>query len=333
MSRGEKIWLGLSIFGILGILVEIIEQSISGVVIYLIWVIISLSWLIYKFVYYRSNSFNELKNRIEKYANDCNALNDHINDLKLTHVGINQLDYGRADYKDTSVYNYRRPELQKQIFAPNVHNCSRNVCDAAKKQPFKYVCKYFNIKSTEENLAQFENMLNNFEAAENGKTLLVNERNKIIEGISSEIPFLIRKFDRKCLLKKLGFKPIDLSRVYFPKYIFKYTSSGGNASTQCDIVFDIENLNKFVVYLSDLVKFKKSVAGQRALMTSKLRNQILMRDNYTCQKCGISLKDEPNLLLEVDHIIPISKGGMTTVENLQTLCWRCNRTKGNKLGF
>lgn len=41
----------------------------------------------------------------------------------------------------------------------------------------------------------------------------------------------------------------------------------------------------------------------------KLRPMILARDNYTCQKCGNSIAKEPNLLLEVDHIIPVSKWG------------------------
>ncbi len=292
---------------------------------------IFIAWLVYRFIYYRSKSFIELKNKIEKYTVDCNELNEHIEELKRTHIGIDKLDYGTSSYHDTSKYNYKRPELKKQVFAANVHNCTRNVCDSARKQPFKYICKYFNIKSTEENLSQFENMLNNFEAAENGKKLLINEKNNIIKGISSEIPFLIRTFDKKTLEKKLGFQPIDLSTVYFPKYIFKYTSSGGNAGTQCDIVFDIDNLNRFVTYLSESIKFKKSAAGQRALMTSKLRHEILERDGYTCKYCGSSQKDEPNLLLEVDHIVPISKGGMTSVDNLQTLCWRCNRTKGSKI--
>lgn len=300
-------------------------------VLYIIIVGLILAWFLYKFIYYRSNSFIELKGKIEKYTKDCNELNEHIEELKRTHVGIDQLDYGNASYHDTSNYNYKRPELKKQTFAPNIYNCTRNVCDAARKQPFKYVCKYFNIKSTEENLSEFENMLNNFEAAENGKKLLVNEKNNIINGISSEIPFLIKKLDKKNLEKKLGFNPIDLSTVYFPKYIFKYTSSGGNAGTQCDIVFDIDNLNRFVTYLSESVKFKKSAAGQRALMTSKLRHEILARDGYVCKNCGASQQKEPNLLLEVDHIIPISKGGMTSTDNLQTLCWRCNRTKGSKV--
>ena len=48
---------------------------------------------------------------------------------------------------------------------------------------------------------------------------------------------------------------------------------------------------------------------QRTLMTSKLRDFIKARDNYTCCFCGNSTYAEPNLLLEIDHIIPVSKGG------------------------
>ena len=66
-------------------------------------------------------------------------------------------------------------------------------------------------------------------------------------------------------------------------------------------------------------------------MTNNLREQIKRRDEYKCICCGASLKDEPHLLLEIDHIIPVSKGGKTVPENLQTLCWRCNRSKSNKL--
>ncbi|HIS15474.1 MAG TPA: HNH endonuclease [Candidatus Scatomorpha merdavium] len=36
-------------------------------------------------------------------------------------------------------------------------------------------------------------------------------------------------------------------------------------------------------------------------------------------------------MLEIDHIIPVSKGGRTAEENLQTLCWKCNRAKSDKI--
>lgn len=60
-----------------------------------------------------------------------------------------------------------------------------------------------------------------------------------------------------------------------------------------------------------------------------LRDFILKRDNYTCQQCGNSTAKEPNLLLEVDHIQPVSKWGPSIPENLETLCWKCNRAKSN----
>ena len=104
----------------------------------------------------------------------------------------------------------------------------------------------------------------------------------------------------------------------------------GNTGTTYDVVMDIDNLNRFVIYLSEKIKFSKTVAGQRALMTSKLRQHIKERDHFTCKYCGVSTEAEPHLLLEIDHIVPVSKGGLTTEENLQTLCWRCNRSKSNK---
>lgn len=193
------------------------------------------------------------------------------------------------------------------------------------------MCKYFGIKPTEETLSNFESVLNNFEAAEEGKKHIQEEKKDIINSVQNDVPFLIKKLSKKNLEKNLGFEEMDLSTAYFPKYIFKYVSSGGNASTECDVIMDIENLNKFVLFLSEKIKFNKSIAGQRALMTSKLRQKIKERDQFTCKNCGASVEKEPNLLLEIDHIIPVSKGGLTTEDNLQTLCWRCNRSKGAKV--
>lgn len=70
---------------------------------------------------------------------------------------------------------------------------------------------------------------------------------------------------------------------------------------------------------------------QRNLMTRKLHDFIKNRDNFICCTCGNSTHNEPNLLLEIDHIIPIAKGGYTVEDNLQTLCWKCNRSKSDKI--
>lgn len=293
--------------------------------------ILFIAWKIYEAIYFRSEKFLSIKNRIQSYIADCNALNEHIEDLKETQLRVNRVDYGSADYHDSSKWNFKRSEFANQKYAPNVYNCSRTVCDGARKEPFKYICKYFGIKADEATLAEFETILNNFEAAEDGKVALKQEKENIMSSIQGDIPALIRKFSKKKLEQELGFEETDFTTVYFPRYVFKYISSGGNASTQCDVVLDIDNLNRFIEYLSSRIRFNKSVAGQRALMTSKLRQTIKERDNYTCKQCGASVEQEPHLLLEIDHIIPVSKGGLTTESNLQTLCWRCNRTKGAKI--
>lgn len=64
-------------------------------------------------------------------------------------------------------------------------------------------------------------------------------------------------------------------------------------------------------------------------MTRSLREQIMKRDNYTCQLCGKYMPDEVGL--HIDHIIPVSKGGKTVASNLQVLCSKCNGSKSNKL--
>lgn len=299
--------------------------------IFIIILMIIVIWKVYKFTYYKSKKFNILKTDLNEYILNCNELNEHIDELKETYSNVKKTNYGRAQLNDKSKYNYKRTEQLKAIKSEYIYECSSTVCKNAEQQPFKYLCKYFNIKENEESLENFENILNNFSAAEEGKNLLNNELEQIKESIKTDIPFLIRTFSMNKFMLKLGFKEIDFNTFYFPVYTFRYVSPGGNKSTSCNIKLDISNLNDFVEYLSERIKFRKSAAGQRALMTSKLREKIKQRDNYTCQKCGLSTNDERNLLLEIDHIIPISKGGMSTEDNLQTLCWKCNRTKGSKI--
>ncbi len=291
---------------------------------------IFLGFKLFEFCYYKGNKFNAIKDRISKYVNDCNEFNDHIESLKNVDIGSAERQYGSSDYHDASSWNFKREELQKISSGEHVYDCSRAVCANSRKQPLKYVCKYFNIKENEENLDSFEEILNNFEAAQEGKKLIAGERDQIVASVSSDIPFLIRKLSKK-LPTKLGLKKIDLSDSYFPKYKFRYVSSGGNASMENVVTMDIANLNEMVEYINSRIKWKQSVAGQRALMTSALRKHILQRDDYTCRQCQANIVAEPHLLLEIDHIVPVSKGGLTAENNLQALCWRCNRSKGSKL--
>jgi 5-methylcytosine-specific restriction endonuclease McrA len=55
------------------------------------------------------------------------------------------------------------------------------------------------------------------------------------------------------------------------------------------------------------------------------RKNIIKRDNNKCQYCG-----KKSLGMTIDHIIPKSRGGDDTWENLITACLRCNNRKGNR---
>lgn len=67
---------------------------------------------------------------------------------------------------------------------------------------------------------------------------------------------------------------------------------------------------------------RMAVAGR---VTRALRDWIFERDGYQCRSCG------GGHLLTIDHVTPISKGGMSTRDNLQTLCRGCNCRKGARL--
>lgn len=66
-------------------------------------------------------------------------------------------------------------------------------------------------------------------------------------------------------------------------------------------------------------------------ISKKLRFEVFKRDNFTYQYCG---RQTPNVILELDHIVPISKDGDDDIQNLITSCFECNRGKaGTPLTF
>ena len=62
--------------------------------------------------------------------------------------------------------------------------------------------------------------------------------------------------------------------------------------------------------------------------SARLKVQVLMRDGNRCRLCGVECNDGLHNI-HFDHIIPWSKGGETSLENLQVLCSDCNLAKGN----
>ena len=74
-------------------------------------------------------------------------------------------------------------------------------------------------------------------------------------------------------------------------------------------------------------RFSKGTPKRMAI-SKKLRFEILTRDGYACVYCG---RDRSEVKLEVDHVIPKSKGGSNDPVNLVSACFDCNRSKSNSL--
>ena len=65
----------------------------------------------------------------------------------------------------------------------------------------------------------------------------------------------------------------------------------------------------------------------RKPLPKSLRFEVFKRDSFKCQYCG---RSAPDVILEVDHIVPVAGGGKDDPINLITSCRDCNRGKGSK---
>lgn len=66
---------------------------------------------------------------------------------------------------------------------------------------------------------------------------------------------------------------------------------------------------------------------KRKSLSKAIRFEVFKRDSFACQYCG---RTAPDVILEVDHIVPVAKGGTDDLLNLVTSCRECNRGKSAK---
>ena len=305
-----------------------------------ILVLVLLAYLTYRLVrfilkerYFASEAFLAHKAEIAAVVAEHNEITQYTSEIRDSgSFSLGASSSGAhahlASSQNTSNWNYKRDRNVANYAAPNVHNCGLQVVRNASADPLKYLMKYFDIKATQDRLADVEKLGESIASLENAVANLHVREQSIANSINP--PAFILKHYHDEFMSKVG---VNLSpiTVPYPVYVFEYVSAGGNSSQRTTVTLDTPVIDALVGTLAEKIRWRKSAAGQRALMTARLRESIKGRDNYTCRQCSISVHSEPHLLLEVDHITPVSKGGLSTEENLQTLCWRCNRTKSNKI--
>ena len=137
----------------------------------------------------------------------------------------------------------------------------------------------------------------------------------------------LAKYEQKVFLKTCLNPTVSFSikvRLVSKKMNGVTRDSKSKSFEQAEIMSIIRDLNnkKGNFYTNEKI-WDAICRVERGKVSNKMRFAIYQRDGYRCRCCGRRTKD-----LEIDHIIPIAKGGKSTYNNLQTLCHRCNLRKG-----
>lgn len=279
--------------------------------------------------YYSSPSFHKVKTSCETLMSTQREFNEYITEKVQSIAQLFGTRVVRNETVHNDEYNIIRP-YQKTI-TPFTAEVSSTVFASAENNPLEYVVKNFypNKKLYPEQIQKLYRLVEELETLKDAKQIIDNNKAEYQQYLG-DVPSYIWENDEAGFYSRLGFANIDES-VLSVEYKFSYTSSGGMAQRTFTVPMTEETIAELIKVLESKLTASAFVKEQRMLMTKKLRDHIKQRDHFTCRYCGNSSLIEPNLLLEIDHIIPVSKGGCTVEENLQTLCWKCNRTKSNKL--
>ena len=279
--------------------------------------------------YYDSPDFLKIKETCEALMSSQREFNEYINEKVQS---ISQL-FGTRVVRNETVnddeYNYIRP--YKKTITPFTAEVSAAVFASAENNPLEYIVKYFypNKKAYPEQIQKLYHLVEELETLQDAKQIIENYKAEYQQYLG-DVPDFIMKEDEAGFYSRLGFATINES-VLTVEYKFSYTSGGGMAQRSFTVPMTEETIAELIKVLESKLTATAFAKEQRTLMTKKLREFIKARDHFTCCNCGNSTSIEPNLLLEIDHIIPVSKGGRTVEDNLQTLCWKCNRAKSNKI--
>ena len=279
--------------------------------------------------YYDSPDFLKIKETCETLMSSQREFNEYISEKVQSISNLFGTRVIRNETINDDEYNYIRP--YKKTITPFTAEVSATVFASAENSPLEYVVKNFypNKKQYPEQIQKLQLLLEELETLKEAKHIIENYKTEYQQYLR-DVPDYVMQEDEDGFYTRLGFANIS-EDVLTIEYKFSYTSDGGFAKRSFTVPMTEETIAELINVLESKLTASAFSKEQRTLMTPKLREFIKHRDNYTCCQCGNSTYAEPNLLLEIDHIIPVSKGGLTEKNNLQTLCWKCNRSKSNKI--
>lgn len=129
-------------------------------------------------------------------------------------------------------------------------------------------------------------------------------------------------------LKKEGRRPFasDLKKYGIPYNQDTYKRRFGSWKKALILAYNSVDKKENVKHQTEKTIIPKSSKSPRKEVSIRTRFLVFKRDQFTCVLCSRSGR---GVKLELDHKIPLSKGGSNNNDNLQTLCFECNRGKRN----
>lgn len=182
--------------------------------------------------------------------------------------------------------------------------------------------------------------------AESNIRLFVAERPERERRVAAALP-LIQAFEQ-LILQKFDSRPCPRC-AELDMQVLRMSPNGRSCEVHClhchhffrwkavhpdttDVTSGHRNLTEALAGTGDVYLHKVhvppskfSTEGGRELIPQGVRQMVWRRDGGRCVQCGADVN------LHFDHIIPVAKGGATTVENIQILCAPCNLSKGARI--
>lgn len=207
---------------------------------------------------------------------------------------------------------------------------------STKKQLNKLVLKKYFLQTIEQQFDYFSNIYNQITNNVNNYKVYVQKINSL-SSTATELSCALLKtslkkflyYENKLFNKNLLTPILDISITITASY----SSASRKNQYSKTAKYDYSAFAPIFEEAKNLIEKKKSrkykIKKERAKLTDSLRYDILKRDGFRCQICGATADD--GVKLHIDHILPVSKGGLTVTNNLRVLCDKCNLGKSDKI--